>query len=89
MVNAPCDCDIRLHMTREQITSVLDRVQSWPKERQEDAARLLLAMEAEGPGEYALSEEERLDIEAALAEVARGEIASDEDVAATFARYRG
>ena len=31
-------------MTKDQIYAVLDRVHSWPKARQEDAARLLLAM---------------------------------------------
>ncbi len=75
-------------MTKEQIEAVLDRVRAWPLSRQEDAARLLLAMEAEGVDPYRLSAAERADIEAALEEVERGEIASDEDVAAVFDRYR-
>lgn len=75
-------------MTRDQIDAVLDRVHSWPKERREDAARLLLAMEAEGTEPYALSSEERADLEAALEEVARGEIASETEVQAAFSRHR-
>jgi hypothetical protein len=63
-------------MTKDQIDAVLDRVHSWPRERQEDAARVLLAMEAEGTELYALSAEERADLKDALAEVARGELAS-------------
>ena len=75
-------------MTKEQIESVLERVRSWPAARQEDAAQVLLAMEAQGAKPYPLSEQERADIDAALEELARGEVASDEDVAAVFNRYR-
>ena len=32
-------------MTREQVKEVLERVLSWPRERQEDAAAVLAAME--------------------------------------------
>jgi hypothetical protein len=74
-------------MTREQIKAVLDRVASWPQSRQEDAAQLLLAMEAQDTSPYPLSEEERADLQAALDEVARGEIALDSEVAALFVRY--
>jgi hypothetical protein len=34
-------------MNKAQIDSILDRVRTWPEERQEDAARILLAMEGE------------------------------------------
>jgi hypothetical protein len=76
-------------MTRAQIDAVLDRVHSWPKERQEDAVRLLLAMEAEDTAPYVLTEEERTDLQEALLEADRGEFASDEEVEAVFARFRG
>lgn len=75
-------------MTKELIENVLDRVRAWPPSRQEDAALMLLAMEAQDTGPYRLSDEERADIEAALEEVTRGEVASDEDVAAVFNRHR-
>ena len=75
-------------MTKEQIASVLERVQSWPKARQEDAARLLLALEEQETASYALSEEERVDLEAALQEVADGDVASRAEVEAVFSRYR-
>ena len=76
-------------MTKDQIDAILDRVHSWPRSRQEDAARLLLAMEAQDGSVYGLSEEERADLEAALAEMARGEFATDEEIAAVFGRKRG
>jgi hypothetical protein len=51
-------------MTKEQVKEVLDRVLTWPPERQEDAAQLLLYLEArEGAlcrpsdGEWAAIEE--------------------------------
>jgi predicted transcriptional regulator len=75
-------------MTRDQIDAILERVRSWPPERQEDAAHVLLAMEAETTAPYELSEEERLDLEEGLREVERGEIATDEEVEAFFARFR-
>jgi len=75
-------------MNKAQIDSILDRVRTWPEERQEDAARVLLAMESEENGVYRLSDEERAEIRTALAEIERGEVASDEEVAAVFNRYR-
>jgi hypothetical protein len=75
-------------MTKEQIESVLDRVRTWPAARQEDAAQVLLAMEAQDLGHYCLSDDERADIEAALEEVERDEVASDAEVAVVFNRRR-
>jgi hypothetical protein len=76
-------------MTKSQIDAVLDRVRNWPPERQEDAARVLLAMEAQDASPYQLSPEERADLLMALEEVERGDFASDEEVAAVFSRLRG
>lgn len=50
--------------------------------------RCLLALERLGPDIYVLSEEEEADIAEAMAEIERGEVASDEEVAAVFNRYR-
>ncbi|MFL5137496.1 MAG: hypothetical protein ACJ8C9_02415 [Microvirga sp.] len=75
-------------MTKEQIEAVFDRVRTWPLERQEDAAEMLLMMEEQGVAPYELSEEERVEVEAALAEADRGEFATDEEVEAVFNRYR-
>jgi predicted transcriptional regulator len=75
-------------MTREQIEAVLARVRTWPIERQEDAARMLMTMEKIGLEPYILSDEERADLKEALAEADRGEFATDEEVEAVFARCR-
>ena len=73
-------------MKKQDIEAVLDRVRTWPLARQEDAARTLMRMETQGTEVYVLSDEERADIETSLEEVARGEVASDEEVAAVFRR---
>lgn len=75
-------------MTKEQLDAVLDRVRSWPQARQEDAVNMLLTMEKLGAEPYRFSPEEREDIDAAVAEFSRGEVASDSEVEALFARYR-
>lgn len=74
-------------MTREQIHLVLDRVRSWPAKRQEDAIRVLTAMEEEGVHVYVLDDEERADLEEAEAEISRGEApVPQEEVEAFFRR---
>ena len=75
-------------MTKAEIDAVLDRVKTWPLERQEEAMRLLLEMEAQSTEVYQLSEEELADIEEGLREIERGEVASDEEVAAMLSRAR-
>lgn len=73
-------------MTKNQIEALLDRVRDWPQKRQEDTARVLMAMEAEDTAPYRLSADELADIEAALEELARGEVATYAEVAALFDR---
>jgi hypothetical protein len=75
-------------MTKEQIEAVLNRVRNWPADRQERAVSLLLAMEAETDEVYLLSAEERADLKEALAEMDRGEVASQAEVDAAFRRSR-
>ena len=75
-------------MTKAQIDEVLERVRTWPPERQEDAIQMLLAMEAAGTEVYRLSDEERAEIEASMEEARRGEFATDEEVATVFDRFR-
>jgi predicted transcriptional regulator len=75
-------------MTKAEIDAVLDRVKTWPPERQEEAMRVLLELEAEDAGVYVLSDEERAAIEEGMEQARRGEFATDEEVAALFNRYR-
>ena len=69
-------------MTKDQVKEILDRVLTWPPERQEDAAQMLLMLEAQGGDTYRPSEDEWAAIQEGLEEAKRGEFASDDDVAA-------
>lgn len=59
-------------MTRDQVKAVLDRVLTWPSERQEDAIAILKAVEEQDASDLRLSEEQ-------LAEVRRRRAKSDPD----------
>jgi hypothetical protein len=76
-------------VTREQIAVLLDRAETWPDEAQAELIRAAIEIEHRHLGTYKLSAEERADIEEGLAELARGEFASDEEVLDTFQRLRG
>jgi predicted transcriptional regulator len=75
-------------MTKEQIEAIFERVRAWPADRQERAVSLLLAMEAETDSVYVLSDEEREGVERGLEDVRNGRYASDEEMAALFARFK-
>ena len=67
--------------------TALEAVRNWPGERQDEAAALLLAMDRLGSDAYRASPKELAAIDAGLAEAARGDFASDEEVEAAFARF--
>jgi hypothetical protein len=45
-------------MSKEQVKAVLDRVLTWPTERQEDAAKVLMLMESQDESIYRLTDEQ-------------------------------
>ena len=55
-------------MTKAEIKIVLDRVLTWPSERQEDAARVLTLMEEQDATSYRLTDEQLAEVERRLAE---------------------
>ena len=54
----------------------LEAVRDWPKERQDEAAALLLALDRLGTTPYRATEDELRAIDAALEQMGRGERAS-------------
>jgi len=74
-------------MTKEQIEAVLERVKTWPEDRQEDAAAVLLEMEAANE-DVELTDEDWADLEEGLAEADRGELVPEEEMKAFFDKYR-
>ena len=71
------------------LENLIDRVAALPKEAHEEAVRSLVEIEERHTGVYRFDDEERADILEALEEVKRGEVASDDEVAALFKRLRG
>jgi hypothetical protein len=49
-------------MSKDQIAAVLDRVRTWPEERQQDAVRLLLEMEAQDSSPHHLSDDQLTEV---------------------------
>ena len=62
-------------------------VSALPDEVQDDLARALLEWAGVGYPPVELTPEEEADLNASLAEAARGEFASDEDVRAMWAKH--
>jgi hypothetical protein len=55
-------------MTKEQVKEILDRVLTWPPERQEDAARILTAMEAHDASPLRLTDAQVAEVRRRLAD---------------------
>jgi hypothetical protein len=55
-------------MSKEQVKAVLDRVLTWPSERQEDAAKMLLLMESSDESVYRLTDEQVAEVGRRLAD---------------------
>ena len=55
-------------MSKEQVKAILDRVLTWPEERQEDVASMLRLMEAQDDGAYQLSAEQADEVRRRLAD---------------------
>jgi hypothetical protein len=73
-------------MTKEQVKAVLDRVRTWPRERQEELAEIALEIEAElGSRTYHATPEELQAVD----EAERSGVASEQEVEAAFRTFRG
>jgi len=74
------------YMGKEQVREVLQRVSTWPQERQEELAEIALEIEAAMQRrEYHATAEELQ----ALDEAERSGIADEKDIEAAFRTFRG
>jgi len=55
-------------VSKEQVKAVLDRVLTWPSERQEDAAKLLMLMESQDESVYRLTDEQVEEVRRRMAD---------------------
>jgi hypothetical protein len=71
-------------MTKDQVKEILDRVLTWPAERQADVAHVVEIMEEQDRSDLRLSEEQAAEVRRRLAETNRKTIPAEE----VFKRYR-
>ena len=65
-------------MTEDQIKAVLDRVLTWPRARQEDAAEILSALEVQDRSPLRLSAEQAAEVRRRLADPRADTVPADE-----------
>ena len=87
MNHAKVPNEVRMTQISKRLEKAVEATKAWPLDRQEAAAEVLEQMNRLATAPYKLTEEERADLEEALAEARRGEFASDAEVAAMFARH--
>ena len=72
-------------MNKDEVKAVLERVPTWPEDRQQELAELALEIEAELAGaEYDATPDELAVIDEGLA----GDTAPEEEIKAAFASFR-
>jgi hypothetical protein len=74
-------------MTKEQIKAALDRVLTWPHERQADVVQVVALMEEQDKNELRLSDEQVAEVERRLSDP-NPKFLTLEEVRARFARRR-
>ena len=75
-------------MNKRLLKTVMERVDTWPEPDQEELLEYALEIEARREGTFDATPEELRAIDEAIAAVKRGEIATDAEVEAVFAKYR-
>jgi hypothetical protein len=74
-------------MTREQVKEILDRVLSWPPERQADVVRVVKLMEEQDASPLQLTDEQMAEVRRRLADP-NPKFVTLEEVRERFARHR-
>ena len=71
-------------MTKDQLKAVLDRVLTWPQQRQQDAAEILTLMEEQDNSTLRLTDEQAAEVRRRLANPSPNRIPAEE----VFKRFR-
>ena len=76
-------------MTAAELKDLLERVQTWPEAAQDELVSLANQIESELQSlDYVATRDELRIIDAAMASIDAGESATDQEVAAAFAKFR-
>jgi predicted transcriptional regulator len=68
--------------------TLLEQVQSWPEEDQEELADVAREIESRRTGVYRLSDDERAAVRAGMNDARRGDFASDEEMDELYRPHR-
>ncbi len=73
-------------MAAKKLEQLMERVRHWPKERQQDAAEILLEMERQNANSYRLTDAQAQEVERVQLEIREGRatFATDEQMAALW-----
>jgi hypothetical protein len=75
-------------MTASDLKNLLERIQNWPEEAQNELVAVANQIESELQGDYIATRDELEIIDTAMASIDAGEIATDSEVTAVFAKFR-
>ena len=75
-------------MRTKALTEVMRRAENWPAEAQDEVAKIAREIDAGLGGVYHAASEELAGIDRGVREADAGMFASEQEVEATFARYR-
>ena len=76
-------------MTVTNLKNLLERVQTWPEEAQDELVAVANQIESElGSRDYLATQEELRVVDAAMASIDAGEVATDAEIKAVFAKFR-
>ena len=76
-------------MATDNLKVLLERVQTWPEEAQDELVAVANQIENELRGrDYLATQEELRIIDAAMASIDGGEVATDAEIKAAFAKFR-
>jgi hypothetical protein len=76
-------------MTVTDLKNLLERIQTWPEEAQDELVAVANQIESELQGrDYLATREELRIIDAAMAAIDGGEVATDVEIKAAFAKFR-
>jgi hypothetical protein len=76
-------------VTTTDLKNLLERVQAWPEEAQDELVAVAKQIESELQGQHYLATRDELRIiDAAMASIDAGQVATDVEIRAAFAKFR-
>jgi hypothetical protein len=76
-------------MTVTNLKNLLERAQTWPEEAQDELVAVANQIESELQSQdYLATQEELRIVDAAMASIDAGEVATDAEIKAVFAKFR-